>query len=104
MLRWRRPSGYPSTSPAMRYPLFLVPLLFSAFHIIAAPVAIFDGKSLDGWEGDPKLWRVEDGMITGGSLTEKVAHNDFIATVKSYANFDLRVKIKLTGTEGFINS
>src|SRR5258708_5828992 len=70
----------------------------------AAPVPIFDGKTLDGWEGDAKLWRVEDGMITGGSLTEKVAHNDFIATVKSYSNFDLRLKIKLSGTEGFINS
>lgn len=85
---------------------FLFPLLLSAFHVhvLAAPVAIFDGKSLEGWEGDAKLWKVEDGMLTGGSLTEKVAHNDFLATVKSYANFDLRVKIKLSGTEGFINS
>ena len=82
--------------------LLLLPILAIAAH--AAPVPIFDGKSLDGWEGDAKLWRVEDGMITGGSLTEKVAHNDFLATVKSYANFDLRLKIKLSGTEGFINS
>ena len=37
-------------------------------------------------------------MITGGSLTEKVTHNDFLATKKSYANFDLRLKIRLTGT------
>src|SRR3954470_7241140 len=88
----------------MRIPLLLASLLFSALHALAAPVPLFDGKTLDGWEGDPKLWRVEDGMITGGSLTEKVAHNDFIATVKSYSNFDLRVKIKLSGTEGFINS
>ena len=84
----------------------LVALLFllaaSAAH--AAPVPIFDGKSLEGWEGDAKLWRVADGMITGGSLTEKVTHNDFLATVKRYANFDLRLKIKLSGTEGFINS
>lgn len=26
---------------------------------------IFDGKTLDGWEGDPKYWRVEDGALTG---------------------------------------
>ena len=44
-------------------------------------------KTLEGWEGDAKLWRVEDGMITGGSLTEKVKHNDFLATTKDYANF-----------------
>jgi hypothetical protein len=83
--------------------IFLLALL-TAIVSHAAPVPIFDGKTLDGWEGDAKLWRVEDGMITGGSLTEKVAHNDFLATRKAYANFDLRVKIKLTGTEGFINS
>src|SRR6266436_4897121 len=26
---------------------------------------IFDGKTLDGWEGDPKYWRVENGALTG---------------------------------------
>ena len=26
---------------------------------------IFNGKNLDGWDGDPKFWRVEDGAITG---------------------------------------
>ncbi len=26
---------------------------------------IFDGKSLTGWEGDPKYWRVEDGVLVG---------------------------------------
>jgi hypothetical protein len=66
--------------------------------------AIFDGKSLEGWEGNEKIWRVADGCISGGSLTEKVARNEFLATKKSYANFDLRLKIKISGTEGFINS
>jgi putative membrane-bound dehydrogenase-like protein len=49
------------------------------------------------------MWRVEDGMITGGSLTEQIAHNDFLATKKSYGNFELRLKIKITGS-GFVNS
>ncbi len=26
---------------------------------------IFDGKTLDGWEGNPKYWRVENGCLTG---------------------------------------
>ena len=26
---------------------------------------IFDGKTLSGWEGDPKYWRVEDGVLVG---------------------------------------
>lgn len=28
-------------------------------------VALFDGKSLAGWDGDPTYWRVEDGRIVG---------------------------------------
>ncbi len=26
---------------------------------------LFDGKSLAGWEGDPLLWVVEDGVLIG---------------------------------------
>src|SRR5215218_1669275 len=40
--------------------------------------SMFDGKTLAGWEGDAKLWRVEDGLITGGSLTETVKQNEFL--------------------------
>jgi len=69
--------------------------------------SLFDGKSLDGWEtlkDDAYLWKVVDGMITAGSLTQKVPHNSFLATKRSYHNFDLRLKIRISGTEGFINS
>jgi hypothetical protein len=33
---------------------------------------LFDGRSLNGWEGLENFWRVEDGALTGGSLTETV--------------------------------
>ena len=26
---------------------------------------LFDGKSLSGWDGDPKFWSVKDGVIQG---------------------------------------
>ncbi|MEZ0387104.1 MAG: PVC-type heme-binding CxxCH protein, partial [Verrucomicrobium sp.] len=82
-----------------------LPAAILQFPLQAAdPVLLFDGKTLTGWEGDAKLWKVADGLITGGSLTEKVTHNDFLATTKLYHNFDLTLKIKVTGTEGFINS
>ncbi|MBI1903051.1 MAG: DUF1080 domain-containing protein, partial [Planctomycetia bacterium] len=32
---------------------------------------IFDGKSLDGWDGNPDFWRVDDGAITGQTTAEK---------------------------------
>jgi hypothetical protein len=69
--------------------------------------SLFDGKSLEGWEtlkDDAYLWKVVDGVITAGSLTETVPHNSFLATKRSYHNFDLRLKIRISGTEGFVNS
>ncbi len=75
--------------------------------LVAAPATdLFDGKTLTGWEGDLKWWRVQDGLLTGGSTTEKIPKNFFLATTKSYQNFDLRLKIKLTGDPktGMINS
>ncbi|MFM8419355.1 MAG: hypothetical protein ACKOEQ_04425, partial [Verrucomicrobiota bacterium] len=47
---------------------------------VTKPKPLFDGKSLVGWDGDPKLWRVRDGMIVGGSLTETIRQNEFLAT------------------------
>lgn len=68
-------------------------------------VKLFDGKSFKGWEGDTvKTWRIENGAIVGGSLMTKVPNNEFLCTTRSYANFDLKLKFKLTGTEGFINT
>jgi len=66
-------------------------------------VSLFDGKSLDGWDGDEKVWRVADGVIVGGSL-EGNKRNEFLASKKSYKDFVLKLEYKLTGTEGFINS
>jgi putative membrane-bound dehydrogenase-like protein len=79
-------------------------LLTTALH--AEPISLFDGKSLDGWDYDPKIWRVEDGMITGGSTTEKIKENHFICSKKSYQNFDLKLKIKVSGDPktGMLNS
>ena len=66
-------------------------------------VSLFDGRTLAGWEGSA-LWRVQDGLITGGSLTETVKANDFLASTRDYTNFVLRFEIRLTGTNGFVNS
>ncbi len=64
---------------------------------------LFDGRTLDGWEGDLKVWRVRDGLIVGGSLQGN-PQNEFLATKKSYGDFVLRLEYKLVGTDGFVNS
>lgn len=58
---------------------------------------IFDGKSLDGWEGNTKVFRVKDGAIVGGTLDAPLAHNEFLGSTKEYGNFELRLKFKLVG-------
>jgi putative membrane-bound dehydrogenase-like protein len=80
-------------------------LLFLLLAGVASsePVSLFDGTSLDGWEGDTeKVWRIRDGVIVGGSL-EGNPQNEFLATRKRYGNFRLRLEYKLVGTEGFVN-
>lgn len=68
-------------------------------------ISLFDGKTFRGWEGDTlHTWRIENGMIIGGSLENTVPHNDFLCTQKTYSNFILKLKIKLTGDQGFVNS
>lgn len=66
---------------------------------------LFDGKTFTGWEGDTlHTWRIEKGMLIGGSTEVMVPNNDFLCTTRPYKNFILKLKIKLTGEEGFINS
>ena len=83
---------------------FLTAWLLSFNWPSAKPDALFDGKTFRGWSGDTsKTWRIVDGALVGGSLTETVPHNDFLCTTRSYGNFVMRLKFKLMGT-GFVNA
>jgi hypothetical protein len=68
-------------------------------------VPLFDGKTFAGWEGDTTgTWQIREGALVGGSLTTTVPRNDFLVTTRGYANFVLRLKFKLVGSEGFVNA
>lgn len=83
--------------------LLLALVLATAATDSPQAVPLFDGKTLDGWEGDKeKVWRVVDGAIVGGSIQGN-PRNEFLTTTKSYANFVLKFEYKLVGTEGFVN-
>lgn len=56
---------------------------------------LFDGKSLDGWHGDPQLWSVHDGVIVGSTDEVQIKQNNFLSTDKTFKNFVLRLKFKL---------
>ncbi|HEY5315585.1 MAG TPA: DUF1080 domain-containing protein [Pirellulales bacterium] len=80
-------------------------LFLAALGAGGAPAAddgwqpLFDGRTLDGWEGDTKTFRVVDGAIVGGSLKVKVPRNEFLSTLKTYGDFELRLKFKLLGAK-----
>lgn len=58
---------------------------------------IFDGKTLEGWEGNEKMFRVEHGAIVAGTLKADIPRNEFLCTTKKYGDFELRLKVKLVG-------
>lgn len=62
--------------------------------------AIFDGKTLNGWDGDPQFWRVENGTIIGESTPEKpVKLNTFLIYRGGQPkDFELKLEYKMNST------
>ncbi len=60
-------------------------------------VSIFNGTSLEGWEGNTNLWSVEDGCIIGRTQADpKLTHNTFLVyTNGPVADFELRFAYKI---------
>jgi len=56
---------------------------------------LFDGKTLNGWDGDPRIWKVVDGEIVGSTEGVTMKDNSFLIYNKEFGNFILRVKMKL---------
>ena len=59
---------------------------------------LFNGRDLTGWEGDAKLWLVEQGMLVGRS--PGIKYNDFLATKRTYRDFVLRFQVRLVDNQG----
>ena len=59
---------------------------------------IFDGKTLGGWEGDPKYWRVDAGAIVGEITPETVIKsNTFIIwRAGRPRDFELKLDYRIT--------
>ena len=60
-------------------------------------VRLFDGQTLNGWHGDKKIFRVEEGQIVGGNLKDRVERNESFRTNEQYEDFELRLEFKLLG-------
>ena len=83
----------------------LIALLSATQLLHAEPSPLFDGKTFTGWDGDTKTtWRIENGEIVAGDVTKQQPRNEFLSTLKRFENFELRLKLKLSGSEGFVNA
>lgn len=54
---------------------------------------LFDGKTLAHWRGDPTLWSVRDGAITGQS-NQPIEKNTFLISDANYRDFELHFKYR----------
>ena len=67
-------------------------------------VSLFDGYSLDGWECPDDIFRVDDGVIVGGSLDKPLKHSYYLCSEKEFDNFELSLQVKLNGGEVLRNA
>ncbi len=77
--------------------LLLAPVLLSAGE--NGFETIFDGESLKHWDGDPNLWRVEDGAITGETKADApIPENKFIIwRAGELDDFELELEYRIQG-------
>lgn len=62
--------------------------------------SLFNGENLDGWDGDPRLWSVKDGVIHGETTKENPAQGNtfLIWTGGQTKDFDLRLSFRCSAT------
>lgn len=79
--------------------LTLTCCLFASSAGAQEGASLFDGKSLDGWEGDPRFWSVEDGAITGRTTAETpLDSNSFLIWKRGEVDdFELTLEYKIEG-------
>jgi len=83
----------------------LITLTGSAF---AEDKALFNGKDLQGWEGNTELWSVKDGVIHGETQASSadpkkssLRHNTFLVWKDGTpGDFELHAKFRITSEKG----
>ncbi|MGA8151335.1 MAG: family 16 glycoside hydrolase [Terriglobales bacterium] len=60
---------------------------------------LFDGKTLNHWRGDPMLWSVQDGAITGRT-SKPNTQDTFLIHDGNYRDFELHFKYRSLTTRG----
>ncbi len=60
---------------------------------------LFDGKTLNGWEGKPQFWSVQDGVITGQTTKDNPTKGNTFLIWRGgkTADFELRLDFRIVG-------
>ena len=82
--------------------LFVAPLLAGDAPPLEAPgmKALFNGKDLNNWDGDPRLWSIKDGTIHGETTVENAAQGNTFLIWKDgrTRDFELRLSFRCNAT------
>lgn len=85
--------------------ILLVPMIAAAEPIKAPPEesgmeVLFNGKDLTGWDGDPRLWSVKDGVIHGETTEANPAKGNTFLICKDLTlrDFELRLSFRCNAT------
>ena len=62
-------------------------------------VSLFNGKDLTGWDGDPRLWSVKDGVVRGETTKENSPKGNTFLIWKggTLGDFELRLSYRMQG-------
>jgi hypothetical protein len=92
----------------MKPSLPLFSLAAMAASALAQEQVLFNGKDLTGWEGNPALWSVKNGVIRGETLPVAdnpkkgdLKHNTFLVwKTGTVSDFEFRVKYRISSDSG----
>jgi serine/threonine protein kinase len=60
-------------------------------------MALFNGNDLAGWEGLKQYWTMKGGVLVGSSFPTGIKCSTFLCSKRSYKDFELSFRVKLTG-------
>ncbi|HEV8291141.1 MAG TPA: DUF1080 domain-containing protein, partial [Tepidisphaeraceae bacterium] len=87
----------------MRFTFFLLSIaLATAQQTLPEPAIndntgfdlIFDGKTLNGWDGDPKYWRAENGVLVGEITPETIIKQNTFLIWRGGVTKDFELKVE----------
>lgn len=84
---------------AFRSPSVAILALAILPALAQGPVSLFDGRTLNGWDGDPAFWRVESGAIVGETKPGATPKQNTFLIWRGGApgDFELTAEYRLTG-------